>query len=393
MKTFLFKYYLFSIFSSTDFIRGLHIVYLLELGFSNKFTGICQTLLFVSSLLFEIPSGYIADKYGKKTSLIMGTYCFFLSSAIYLLSEDMAFISFLYILQGVGFSFFSGATDALLHNNLSIYDQTNHFYKYLAKARMLSSLTLFIATVLGGILYSYGWKILFLSYLLFQLLSIVFAFLLNDSEDKSKEIKTKKQEIDTLQNTIKYTFKNTKLAYFILCVAFIEASHTPFFVFSQNLFTSKGFEAEHISFLVAVALLTSSFSYLIASMFRKIRLDKKILSVICICSSILILFFFNISIWVSALLFIIFNALPHILFVYTDTFINEHFENRYRATCLSAVSFINSLFIAFSYLAIGLLADIFTPEVSLIYLLVCLFISLLICIKNRLYISSESKIN
>ena len=378
------RYYLFSVFTSTDFIRGLHIVYLLELGYSNFFTGLCQTLLFVSILVFDIPSGFLADKYGNKCVLLFGAISFFASGLIYLSSTDMFLISLLYMLQGIGFAMYSGSSVSILYNNVQYNEGGDkNFHKYLSRSRQLSNFTLFIAISVGSLLYSYSWQVLFLVYVIFQIGTVFSASTLVDSESNYRRRIEKTEDRITTIESIRYIFSHKKLLAFIVCIAFLEAAHTPFFVFYQNLLESKGVEGEYISITIALALLASSFANLYAPLFKGIALYNLTRITLIVCLTICLIHFFDAPSWFLIPLFICFNAIPHILFIFTDEFINQHFENSNRATSLSIVSFINSVFISFTYLILGIVADNFNASLALIIPAGFLVLSLFIATKNK----------
>ena len=60
-------YYTLSILMSLDVQRSLFVLYLLQLGITQGEIGVLQSFLFFSSVALEIPSGLLADRYGRKS--------------------------------------------------------------------------------------------------------------------------------------------------------------------------------------------------------------------------------------------------------------------------------------------------------------------------------------
>ena len=72
--------------------------------------------LFVA--LFEIPSGFFADIYGRKNSLVIGSIFLFLGYVIFSFFSGFNEFLFAEILLGIGGSLISGADSAILYDTL-----------------------------------------------------------------------------------------------------------------------------------------------------------------------------------------------------------------------------------------------------------------------------------
>jgi MFS family permease len=106
-------------------------------------------------VLMELPSGVIADLLGKKKSLIIG-YLIMIISMIYLGLSD-SFMDFLIsnALYFVGFSFVSGADEALAYDSMLQHGLEKSFDIVSSKAHMLRTISTIAAIFIGGILFAF----------------------------------------------------------------------------------------------------------------------------------------------------------------------------------------------------------------------------------------------
>ncbi|HPM03527.1 MAG TPA: MFS transporter, partial [Candidatus Cloacimonadota bacterium] len=64
-----------------------------------------QSISAVAVFLFEIPTGAIADKLSRKSSLMMGSLCMALGLVIYILFRSFYFFALAEIIFGLGITF------------------------------------------------------------------------------------------------------------------------------------------------------------------------------------------------------------------------------------------------------------------------------------------------
>ena len=106
----------------------------------------------LSIVVFEIPSGYFADLWGRKTTLIIGTVCGTLGYVLY--SFTNGFWGFLVaeLILGIGESFVSGADSALLYDTLVHLKSPEKYLKFEGRVTAIGSFAETIASTIGGTL-------------------------------------------------------------------------------------------------------------------------------------------------------------------------------------------------------------------------------------------------
>lgn len=87
-------------------------------GLSLEQALVLKTVLSISTLVFEIPSGYLADVAGRKVSLVAGGVAWTLSLLVYCFSQTFPLFLIAEILAGLAASLISGADTALAYDTL-----------------------------------------------------------------------------------------------------------------------------------------------------------------------------------------------------------------------------------------------------------------------------------
>src|SRR3989304_9059396 len=107
---------------ATSFIWGINTIFLLDAGLSNYEAFLANAFFSLGYVIFEVPTGIVADTYGRRVSYLLGTITLSLSTAAYLLMWQIegpfwgwAVSS---MLLGLGFTFFSGALEAWVARSL-----------------------------------------------------------------------------------------------------------------------------------------------------------------------------------------------------------------------------------------------------------------------------------
>lgn len=108
---------------ASSFIWGVNTLFLLDAGLTNFEAFAANAFFTVGMVLFEIPTGVVADSYGRRLSYLLGTLTLFVSTLLYMYLWKLhaAFWAWALVsaFLGLGFTFFSGAVDAWLVDALT----------------------------------------------------------------------------------------------------------------------------------------------------------------------------------------------------------------------------------------------------------------------------------
>ena len=145
-------------------LSGAWVAILASRRFSLAQIGFAETVFHIVSLLFEIPSGILADLFGRKKTLIISCLMRISADLAMIFSNNFAMVCLSIGLHALSYNFASGSGDALAYDSLKSIGQEEKFEKYASNQLViyrtcegLSTLTAGFALVLGyKIAYSTG---------------------------------------------------------------------------------------------------------------------------------------------------------------------------------------------------------------------------------------------
>lgn len=110
-----YHFYMYLSLASFDVTRGIWILFLQHRGFSLAQIGLAESIFHLTSLLCEVPSGYLADRIGRKHSLYLGALCRMAGTVLIWWAPNLAWLFPAFILSALSYVFPSGADRALLY--------------------------------------------------------------------------------------------------------------------------------------------------------------------------------------------------------------------------------------------------------------------------------------
>jgi MFS family permease len=95
--------------------------------------GIYTGLGYLASFLFEIPSGYIADRFGHKKTLVIEKILMALGLVAFFMANSLPLFILGSVLMSIGFSFHSGTGSAFMHNTLTALGREKEYTRVMSK--------------------------------------------------------------------------------------------------------------------------------------------------------------------------------------------------------------------------------------------------------------------
>ena len=140
---------------AASFIWGINTLFLLDAGLDNTQAFAANAFFTVGQVLFEVPTGVVADTRGRRFSFVLGAATLLASTLLYLLMwqirAPLAGWAIASILLGLGFTFFSGATEAWLVDGLHATKYPGTLESVFARAQIVSGAAMLTGSVLGGV--------------------------------------------------------------------------------------------------------------------------------------------------------------------------------------------------------------------------------------------------
>ncbi len=139
---------------AASFIWGINTLFLLDAGLSNLEAFAANAFFTAGMVLFEVPTGVVADGWGRRVSFLLGTATLAVSTLLYYLLWQLSAAFWAWavvsVLLGLGFTFFSGAVEAWLVDALHFSGYDGALETVLGRGQMISGTAMLIGSVAGG---------------------------------------------------------------------------------------------------------------------------------------------------------------------------------------------------------------------------------------------------
>jgi MFS family permease len=146
---------LFSTFASST-IWGINTLFLLDGGLSVAEAFAANAFFTAGMVVFEVPTGVVADAFGRRLSYLLGVATLVVSTLLYLLmwQTTAPFVAWAAasMLLGLGFTFFSGATEAWLVDGLNATGYQSSLESAFSRGQVATGVAMLSGTILGGVL-------------------------------------------------------------------------------------------------------------------------------------------------------------------------------------------------------------------------------------------------
>ncbi len=141
---------------AASFIWGINTLFLLDAGLSNTQAFAANAFFTAGLVVFEVPTGVIADIRGRRFSYLLGTATLTLSTMLYLLMWRLSAPFWAWAIAssclGLGFTFFSGAVQAWLVDALKASGFKGELDAVFAKGEIVEGTAMLAGSVVGGFL-------------------------------------------------------------------------------------------------------------------------------------------------------------------------------------------------------------------------------------------------
>lgn len=150
-RTNLFRYQLFCLLSFTPFMLPVMVLFWRDSGLDLVDIHLLQAVFAVAVVVLEVPTGMVADRLGKTTSLVAGTAGFCCGMLVYGLGHGFGSFLAAELILAAGLSLYSGAGSALLFDSLDALGRTGEYTRFEGRARALQLLSFAFCNLVGGL--------------------------------------------------------------------------------------------------------------------------------------------------------------------------------------------------------------------------------------------------
>lgn len=349
------------------------------------------SLLLILTIVFELPTGVLADLWGKRKTLILGAGLIGLGFILIGSTPSYPMMYIHVLLVGIGESFISGSFKALIFDRLKEEGHSEKYPHISANITFIFQIVATLTILVGGYIYDISNGLPYILRGMLALTGIPFLFLMKEPLIDTETFSLKGY-INQTKIGIKEAFKNsytTRLAILYIFVSGFAFSNHRFF--SQPFMVESALDSIQRSWLASAIKLFIGFLTIYLAKRKKLFESKNfllLLPIIMVVSLIPI----NFVSFPLAIIFLVGIAFPSGT---SDIFIgypvNQQISSKYRATALSTLNmFALFVFAAGNYIG-GLISDRYS--VGFYYSVVGIFILVFIIPLTLNIIATQQKTN
>src|SRR6476659_9742124 len=137
-------------------IWGINTIFLLDAGLSNLEAFAANAFFTAGMVIFEVPTGIVADTVGRRESYLLGTITLTVTTLLYVWLWEIHAAFWLWALAslglGLGFTFFSGAVEAWLVDALHATGFTGELETVFGRGQIVGGAAMLTGSLAGGVL-------------------------------------------------------------------------------------------------------------------------------------------------------------------------------------------------------------------------------------------------
>jgi len=362
MKSNIWKCYLIK------FIRQSHIFGAITVPFFLEWGGLTYTKMFILQSWFmfwifalEIPTGFVADKYGRKISIAIGALFLALGSATFGLFNSYPFFFVGEFFFALGLALISGADNALFYDSLQEAGLEKDSRKYMTRFEAAGTIGIVAGLPIGSMIAGSNIlpypKTLPLTFLITAGVEVIH-FLVALTLKEPKRQKIKENFLRAGLDGVKHVLTHAKLRAYSLNFILVNAATFFIFWFYQPLAGRAGINIKYFGFIAAAF---NIFGMLLLLSVKRIEQHFKLRNILIFTAI------------VPGFIYIGLGLFKHVIFVLAGIillgglkifrrpilvdFMNKHIESQNRATVLSGVSMLERLLMLVLYPLVGWLSD------------------------------------
>lgn len=337
------------------------VLYLSYCGMNLGQIGILEGVYHITSMLFEVPSGAVADLLGRKKSMVISRVLVAISCLIMLVSKNFWLFALSFFVQALGNNFNSGSEEALIYDSMKALGKEEHYIGVYGRLNVLIEISQGIATVLGGILAEYSFLFCYGASFMIAvcaLLPVLFMVEAPIEIHEQKEENVIRIFVDHFKSSASILKENRNILKVIIFFQGIFTAQTILFFYSQQYFYDMGYNKIWISmFMLAFGVISCAGALLSEKIVVRFRNHTSLVLGILIAVAIGSFVFQNVVLSVAALSLA--GFCNSVLYPIQSSILNQMIPSRQRATLIS----INSMFFSIGMIILfpiaGFLADKF----------------------------------
>lgn len=355
---------------ASSFIWGINTLFLLDAGLSITEAFAANAFFTVGQVLFEVPTGVVADTVGRRVSYLLGSITLLFSTVFYLVLWQVEGPFWLWalssVLLGLGFTFFSGATEAWLVDGLKATGYEGTLETAFSRGQIVGGIAMLIGTVGGGIVAqvtNLGVPYILRVILLGLTFVVAWVAMRDIGFSPRKRISVGSEVRSILKSSLHYGLGNPSVRWIMLAAPFtVGVSFYAFYAMQPYLLELYGSNSYAIAGLAAAIVASMQIAGgLLAPVLRKLfklRTTALISSVVVGVIALVGIGAIH-NFWLALALMAVWGAMFAAAMPIRQAYLNELIPSQQRATVLSSDNLIASAGGVVAQPGLGKVADVY----------------------------------
>ncbi|WP_022851865.1 MFS transporter [Limisalsivibrio acetivorans] len=327
-----------------------------NLGYSFTEISFLTSGFFIGMLALELPSGVMADKLGRRFSMVFASIILTAGTLMTGYGGNFAVLWLGVFLVGASEACVSGSDEALIYDTLKIMGREGEFNKFFGSKWAFYTFGYVIGSLFMTMVYGYGMKSVFAFSAVFSAISGVVALFLYEPESTEREHLP--GHFRHFWETGLYILRSKELVLLMALHVSILIANQVFFQYHQFFMEESGIEVAMFGVVYAGGLFISGVSANYSHIVENNLGGQKLLRLLILLPAVSFLgIVLNTSAFMVILAFILCEAAFGFALPFFNRLFNDRVHSHHRATAVSIRSFADSVSIASAVPFFGLITD------------------------------------
>ena len=340
------RYYLYQIFTNLWFIGAIWL-YFYRLFINDQQVGFLDAAAFTAGLIAQIPSGALADRFGRARLVRIGQV---LTGAGLLIQASGSSFLPLFVGQSIvmiGVAFASGADEALFFDKLHFDRESIQWRRLVTRGSQIALIGSLVATVAGGWMQAINPRVPWVIVGLCFITAALIIWPIKDQQMKARKQKTL-EEVKEYLRDIRVGFAQFLRPELRLYVPIILTVQALFYTTGWGLLRIVLLSRFHFSPLLGSLAVASSSLLTVGALALTHRYaerlsERRVITAISLgAAASLLLSVADIGLWGYFVILVLYLG-EHVLYPFMSETLNYHAEPEQRATLLSVAAFLKSM--------------------------------------------------
>ncbi|WP_055668641.1 MFS transporter [Desnuesiella massiliensis] len=348
-------YYFYSTFAELLILGPIMVLFLIAKGLNFTEIMLLQSISAIGTVIFEVPTGAVADRIGRKQSLLLGSILWAISLGFYIVGTNFVIFALAEITFSLGAAFKSGADSAMIYDSLKASGREKGYSKVEGKARSLALYAQAIGSIISSFVYEVNIYLPMILSIIFMLITFIITLYFKEPTIEIAGEREKNYWRQVL-NSGKYILGHEKLkAVIVFSMVFFIFYRTGFWYF-QPYMEAVNIPVRYFGLIFFVFNITAAFS----SKRSGYIMDKTKPRTLTFMAGLMIISFLILGIckiWIGVIAILLQQIARGVYRPAITKYMNKHIPSDKRATILSFQSLCTNVAIALAFPFMGLLKD------------------------------------